>query len=246
MGRLSDKYYDLVERWWYGGLSIERMNMTPAQRFRAMIVREAYNRWMQNKQTSPAQMMRNLAAREYPILLFKAENGNELAKAYVDDLNIRPGVERSLTEISNDVALFNHIVALFDTPDEAVEKAKVKDASDWLISEGKKMGEYRSVKAGADLKMQLHGNFEEKDDPSKNAVKGDINITMDVSVIKHDRMNYTPEERRRISRRYGLTDKQVVDLIQNSDGSWQIPEEQPEEQQEPDVFDEQPEKGDGR
>lgn len=246
MSKLSDKYVDLVERWLYGGVNIQSMAMTPSQKYRAMVVYEAYQRWLQDKQIRPLDLMRKLSAREYPVLLMRADNGDAKAQELVDDMRIRPGIGRSLTELSNDVALFNHIVDKFQTPIDAIEKAKVVDASDWLIREGMKMGDSRSVKSGADLKMQLYGNFEEKDDPTANQPKSDINITMDVSVIKPDKQNYTPEERRRIARRYGLTDKQVIDLMQNNDGTWQIPGEQPEEDQQPDVFDFQPEKGDGQ
>ena len=66
----------------------------------------------------------------------------------------------------------------------------------------------------------------------------DIGITDDVSIIKRDRVNYTDEEKRRMARKYGLTDKQVTDLIQSPDGEWQIPDEQPEPEPEKDVFDE--------
>ena len=41
-----------------------------------------------------------------------------------------------------------------------------------------------------------------------------------------------------MARKYGLTDKQVTDLIQSPDGEWQIPDEQPEPEPEKDVFDE--------
>lgn len=246
MSSISDKYYDKVERWLLGGISIERMVMTPAQKFRAMLAYEAYQIWLQDKQIKATDLMRKLAARQYPVLLHKAQQGDQLAQQYVKDMNIKPGVPRTLTEISNDVKLFNHIIDRFNVPTDAIEKAKVVDASDWLIREGMKMGDARSVKSGADLKMALHDNFQQKDDPAASMPKSDINITMDVSVVKHDRINYTPEERKRIARRYGLTDKQVIEMMQNSDGTWQIPDEQPEEEQQPDVFDEQPEKGDGR
>lgn len=240
MSKPSEKYFDKVERWLLGGLKIEKIIMSPDQRFRALLAYEAYQLWIQDKQIRPADIMRRLAAREYPMLLRKAEEGDQRAQEYVDAMKIRPGVPRTPTEISNDVALLNHIIAKFDVPTEAIERAKVQDASDWLIREGMKMGDARSVKSGADLKMQLNNNFQEKENAAEQMPDSDINITGDVSTIKRDRVNYTDEEKKKYARKYGLTDKQVIDMIENSDGSWSMPDEEPEKEPEKDVFDEQP------
>ena len=240
MSKPSEKYFDKVERWLLGGLKIEKIIMSPDQRFRALLAYEAYQLWIQDKQIRPADIMRRLAAREYPMLLRKAEEGDQRAQEYVDAMKIRPGVPRTPTEISNDVALLNHIIAKFDVPTEAIERAKVQDASDWLIREGMKMGDARSVKSGADLKMQLNNNFQEKENAAEQMPDSDINITGDVSTIKRDRVNYTDEEKKKYARKYGLTDKQVIDMIENSDGSWSMPDEEPEKESEKDVFDEQP------
>ena len=240
MSKPSEKYFDKVERWLLGGLKIEKIIMSPDQRFRALLAYQAYQLWIQDKQIRPADIMRRLAAREYPMLLRKAEEGDQRAQEYVDAMKIRPGVPRTPTEISNDVALLNHIIAKFDVPTEAIERAKVQDASDWLIREGMKMGDARSVKSGADLKMQLNNNFQEKENAAEQMPDSDINITGDVSTIKRDRVNYTDEEKKKYARKYGLTDKQVIDMIENSDGSWSMPDEEPEKEPEKDVFDEQP------
>ena len=88
------------------------------------------------------------------------------------------------------------------------------------------------------LKMQLNNNFQEKENAAEQMPESEINITGDVSVVKRDRVNYTDEEKKKFARRYGLTDKQVVDMIQNSEGTWQMPDEQPEPEPEKDIFDE--------
>lgn len=238
MSKPSEKYFDKVERWLLGGITIDKMIMSPDQRFRALLAYEAYQLWLSDKQIRASEVMRRLAAREYPVLLQKAADGDPKAQEYVAAMNIRPGIPRTPTEISNDVALFNHIIGRFDTPTENIERAKVQDASDWLIREGMKMGDPRSVKSGADLKMQLNNNFQEKEDVAGQMPNADINITADVSVVKRDRINYTDEERKKMARRYGLTEKQVIDMIQNADGSWQMPDEAPEPEPERDVFDE--------
>lgn len=235
----SKKYFELVERWILGGLSIDQMAMSADRRFRAMLVYEAYQVWLQDKQIRPSDIIRRIAAREYPFFLRKAEEGNEKAAEYVRVLNIRPNVPRSVTEISNDVALLNYLIGRFDTPIDNIERAKVVDASDWLMREGMKMGDARSVKAGADLKMQLYDNFKDKENPADQMPNMEINITGDVTVIKRDRVNYTDEEKAKMGRKYGLTRKQSIELFQQPDGSWQMPDEQPEQEPEKDVFDEQ-------
>lgn len=204
--------------------------MKPDQRFRAFIAYEAYQIWLQDKQIRPTDIMRRLANREYPTLLLKAQNGDAAAKEYVEALNIRPNVSRTITELANDVAVFNHIVGRFDVPVDNIERAKVQDASDWLIREGMKMGDARSVKSGADIKMALHNNFQEKNDAENQLPVTEINITGDVSVIKRDRANYSDEYKRKLARKYGLTEREVTDMIQSSDGSWQMPAEVEPEQ----------------
>lgn len=236
MSKPSPKYFDLVERWILGGTLIEQMKMSPERRFRALLAYEAYQIWLQDKQIRPTDIMRRLAAREYPLLLKKASEGNAAAQEYVTALNIRPNVPRTITEISNDVALFNHLVGHFNTPAENIERAKVQDASDWLIRTGMKTGDARAVKSGADIKMELYDNFREKESPTDQMPSGEINITGDVSVIKRDRINYTEDERKKFARKYGLSDRQAVELIQGADGSWQMPDENQDPEPDPDVF----------
>ena len=124
MSKPSEKYFDKVERWLLGGITIDKMIMSPDQRFRALLAYEAYKIWLQDKQIRPTDIMRRIAAREYPVLLQKAAAGDSKAIEYVDAMNIRPGIPRTPTEISNDVALFNHIIGRFDVPTENIEKAK--------------------------------------------------------------------------------------------------------------------------
>lgn len=236
MSKPSQNYLDKVERWLLGGVSIRQMVMSADQKFRARLAYEAYQIWLQDKQIKPTDIMRRLAAREYPILLQRAAEGNAEAQEYVDAMRVRPGVPRTFTEISNDVAVFNWLIGRFDTPIENIEKAKVLDASDWLIREGMKMGDSRSVKSGADIKMQLHNNFQEKEDVTDQMPNTEINITGDVTIIKSDRASLTPEERRALGRRFGVTDKEYSEMVQQEDGSWQMADEQSEEEQPADIF----------
>lgn len=236
MSKPSQNYLDKVERWLLGGVSIRQMVMSADQKFRARLAYEAYQIWLQDKQIKPTDIMRRLAAREYPMLLQRAAEGNAEAQEYVDAMRVRPGVPRTITEISNDVSVFNWLIGRFDTPIENIEKAKVLDASDWLIREGMKMGDSRSVKSGAEIKMQLHNNFQEKEDVTDQMPNTEINITGDVTIIKSDRVSLTPEERRALGRRFGVTDKEYSEMVQQEDGSWQMADEQPEEEQTADIF----------
>ena len=235
--KLSTKFLDKVERWILGGVDIAKMAMSPDQKYRAMVAYEAYQVWLQNHQIKTMELVRNISNRNYPVLLQKAKDGDETAQEMVRVMGVRPDVPRSISNLSNDVSLLNHIIARFDVEQTAIEKAKVQDASDWLIREGMKMGDARAVKSGADIKMTLHGNFSEKLDAESQLPAVEINITGDVSVIKRDRINYTAEEKKRMARRYGLTEKEVVEMIQGTDGTWQMPTDNAEpEQEEPDYF----------
>ena len=115
-----------------------------------------------------------------------------------------------------------------------IEKAKVIDASDWLIEEGMKSGNDRAVKNGADLKMKLHKDFDEREQGFDNLASTDVNITADVSVVKPDRTNYTEEQKREFAKRFGLPDKEVDELIRNSDGVYETAPIEVEEER--DIF----------
>ncbi len=236
MSKPSSNYLEKVERWILGGIDINKMIMKPEQRYRAVAAYEAYQIWLQDKQIRPMDIMRRIANREYPALLHKAEEGNPQAIEYVEALHIKRDVPRTITELSNDVAVFNHLVGRFDVAIDNIEKAKVQDASDWLITQGMKTGDARAVKSGADIKMQLHNNFQERNDAENQLPVTEINITGDVSVIKRDRINYSDEEKRRLARKYGMTDKEAAEMIETSDGTWQMAGEQEEEEKAPDFF----------
>ena len=236
MSQVSQAFYDKIERWMLGGLDINRMSMSDDQKYRAMVVYEAYHEWLTNKQIVPTRVMRNISARNYPVLLQKARSGDERAITMVKAMNIREGVQRTPTEISNDVAALNWLIGRIDVDTTNIEKAKVLDASDWLISEGQKMGNITAVAAGANLKMKMNNDFKEDKNEADKMPMMEINITGDVSVIKRDRVNYTDEERKRIARKYGLSEKQVINMIQDSNGTWQMPSEEGDKPNEKDIY----------
>lgn len=224
MSKPSQEYLTKVEKWLVGGHELKRMNMSLVQKFRARVCYEGYQVWLQDKQIQPQSLMRRIAQREYSILLQRAKEGDTEARQYVDALGIKDGVPRTISEISNDVYLLNWLVDRFSQRNNAIEREKTVDASDWLIREGKKMGDTKAVKSGADLKMELYGGFKEADDAASQLPNTNPNITGDVTIVKSDGVNYTEEEIKKLARQYGLTQKEVHEMIQNEDGVYVEPD----------------------
>ena len=83
---------------------------------------------------------------------------------------------------------------------------------------------------------ELNNDFKEDKNEADKMPLMEINITGDVSVIKRDRVNYTDEERKRIARKYGLSEKQVINMIQDSNGTWQMPSEEGDKPKEKDIY----------
>ena len=235
----SPDYLDKIKKWIDGGLQIEHMSMTPAQKFRGMMCLQAYHLWMQNKQVKIRQVMVNIAKKQYIMLCRSAEIGNEDAIEMCRSLGIEGKniPMRSPAEISNDVYTFNHVMAMYDEADDFIEKSKVLDGSDWLISEGMKRGDPRSVKSGIDTKMTLFHNFDGKENPAEQMPNTMINITGDVGVIKSDRANYTDEEKIKMAKRFGLSMDSIKEMKEREDGTYiEYPGE--EKEKEKDVFEE--------
>ena len=218
--KVSDRYLDKVDKFIFGGQAIQHMAMTEEQKLRTLIAYEAYQVWMSNKQIRPMDLCKRISARIYSDMLTRAEHDPHY-RDLCAKLSIQPGKPRDYQRLSNDVQTLDHIIGRFNAPTVNIEKAKVIDASDWLIEEGMKSGNDRAVKNGADLKMKLHKDFDEQAQGFDNLANTDVNITADVSVVKPDRTNYTDEQKREFARRFGLPDKEVDELIRNSDGVYE-------------------------
>lgn len=232
--KVSDNYLSVVDKFIFSGVPIQHMRMTEEQKLRTLIAYEAYQVWMTNKQIRPMDLCKRISSRIYSDMLLRAESDPkymELCKS----LKIRPGVPRDYQRLCNDVQTLDHIIGRFSNPTVNIEKAKVIDSSDWLIEEGMKRGNENSVKSGAELKMKLYNNFDERESGYDNIANTDINITGDISVVKPDRKNYTEEQKREYAKRFGLPDKEVEELIRNSDGVYEF-SGQVEEEEENDIF----------
>lgn len=233
--KVGDKYLSIVEKFIFSGCSIRHMNMTEEQKLRTMIVYEAYQIWITDKQIRPMDICRRISARIYADMLMRAEK-DPAYKELCEKLKIRPGVPRDYSRLSNDVQTLDHIVGRFNAPTVNIERAKVVDASDWLIEEGKKSGSERSVSKGAELKMKLNKDFDENEQGYDNMANMDVNITGDVSVIKFDRQNYTEEEKSSFAKRIGIPEKEVEELIENAEGMYETAVMDSDDEEAPDLF----------
>ena len=224
MSQPSKEFLAQIEKWLLGGITLQRMHMSLVQKFRARITYEAFQVWMQDKQIRPANLMRQLAARDYEQLLDSAAKGDEEAKQYVEALHIQRDIPRTMTEISNDVYVFNWMVGRFSTSESHINRAKYQDAADWLIRTGMQMGGREGISAvdkGAEKLRALENDFKEQENLAENMASLDVQITGDVSVIKSDRVNYTEEQKKKLAEKYHLTPTEVRDMIQNEDGIYE-------------------------
>ena len=234
MSQPSPTYLDRVRRWIVGGLDIESMNMRLDQKFRALLVHEAYAYWLQDKVAAPRTIITSLARKHYQLYLQQARLGNEDAKMYVDALHITEGVDRSYNEISNDIYLFNYMVGELAVPMQHIHKQVFTDGAMWLIRHGMNTGDGRDVERGLIKLAMINNNFKDDENPQDQMPNTNINITGDVSIIKPDKQSLPDAEKERLRKKYGLTTKELAQQMEEIDGVWQ-----PVEQEETsDVFDE--------
>lgn len=234
MSQPSKIYLDRVRRWLVGGIDIEAMNMRLDQKFRALLVHEAYVYWLQDKMTAPRVIITKLARKHYRIYLEEAATGNQSAQLYVDALHIRNGEDRTYNEISNDIFVFNYLVGLLAVPMKNVHKQVYTDGAMWLIRHGMNTGDGRDVDKGLDKLSRINNDFKDDENPVDQMPNTNINITGDVSIIKPDKQSLSDEEKERLRKKYGLTSKELAQQMEEIDGVWQPVEEEDM----PDVFDE--------
>lgn len=221
----SQKYLNTLEKVLYNGISIDSANMDVAQKMRTKIVYEAYTRWLQDKQIDARDLIRRISQREYQMALLRAREGDEMAQEYCRACNITDGKLRSPFEISNDVAAFNHIVSYLSVDQSALYKMKALDGADFLVREGKKMGNMNAVNQGVTHMRELFNNFDDKQTAADQLPDTNIRITLDVGVIKPDRVNYTEEEKRAYGKKYGITQREYAEFQEVND-DWAIEDDQ--------------------
>ena len=237
MSQPSPAYCNKVERWILGGIPLEHMDMRPDQKFRAHLVTEVYQYWIASPSIDPRKMLQNFAARNYKFLLEQVKMGNDEAKEVVDALHITENSVRSANEISNDVFLLNYLVGKLSTSKKHIHRLMVEDNATWMQNFGRKTGTWQAVKQANQDWFKLEGDFKEEEDPAKNLdVSAGFDITDDVSVVKADRANYTPEEVAKYEKRFGISKKESAILMEEQDGVYVPAEPDLEPEEEPDIF----------
>ena len=217
MSQLTQNTLARIDKWLSNGVSLETMFPKLEQRYRMQLCKEFYTRWVQNKDIDPRTTCRNIARRDYEMFLNQAGQGNQEAQAMV------------ITELNNDVAVCNHIIRFFTTDESPRHKQMYISSAEWLIRTGKMQNNDRSVSKGMDALANIYGNFqEEKDATEEMPDMSRIAITQDVSIVKHDRVNYTDEYKRKMARKYGLTQKDMQEIAEeenlHSVGDGKVPD----------------------
>lgn len=218
MSQLTQNTLQRIDKWLSNGLSMETMFPKQEQRYRMQICAEFYKRWVQNNDIDPRTTCRNIARRDYTLFVNQAGQGNKEAQEMVmalhididEEGNIKP---RTVTELNNDVAVCNHIIRFFQTDESPRHKAMYLSSAEWLIRTGKQQNNDRAVDKGMQALANVYGNFvEDKDATDEMPDMSRIAITQDVSIVKHDRINYTDEYKRKMARKYGLTVKDMQQI----------------------------------
>lgn len=229
MSQPSQNYCNKVERWILGGVPLERMNFRPEQRFRAHLVTEVYQHWIAAPHIDPRKMLQNFSQRDYAFLLKKAREGDAEAQELVEALHITANSTRSANEISNDVYLLNYLVGKLSTSKKHIHRMMYESNIEWMQNFGRKTGTWQAVKQANQDLAKLNNDFKDEENPQDQMPSTNINITGDVSIIKKGRQSLSDEERERLRKKYGLTDKEMSQQLEEINGVWQAPETEEEE-----------------
>ena len=218
MSEITQNTLARIDKWLSYGTSMQTAFPKLEQRYRMQICSEFYKRWVQNNDIDPRTTCRNIARRDYTLFMSQAGQGNKEAQEMVmalhididEEGNIKP---RTVTELNNDVAVCNHIIRFFQTDESPRHKAMYLSSAEWLIRTGKQQNNDRAVDKGMQALANVYGNFvEDKDATDEMPDMSRIAITQDVSIVKHDRINYTDEYKRKMARKYGLTVKDMQQI----------------------------------
>ena len=239
MSQLSQSYVDKVVRWTYGQVDLERMNMTPEQQFRARLCLECYKLFTENPSIPVRKIVKNIAARDYKNLFAQADLGNESAREMIAALGICRNEEtgvvstRSETNLSNDIWLINQLVARLNVSKKHIHKAMFEDNISWMMNYGRKTGTWQAVKQANQDLAKINNDFKDDEDPQEQMPNTNINITGDVSVVKSDRHSLEPDEVDKLRKKYGLTEKELAQEMEEINGVWQPVDD---DEEKPDIF----------
>ena len=239
MSQPSTTYVSKVVSWATSGVELAKVFPNIEQQFRARLCLECYKLFSENTAVPIRKLVKNIAARDYRMLVDQARLGNEESKAMVQALGITQDPEtgaitvRSETNISNDIWVVNQLLARLNVSKKYIHKAMFEDNISWMMNYGRKTGTWQAVKQANQDLAKINNDFKDDDDPQEQMPNTDINITGDVSIIKAGRQSMSDEEREKLRRKYGLTEKELAQEMEEINGIWQ-----PVEEEEKDVFEE--------
>jgi hypothetical protein len=215
-------------------VELDKMHMSLDQKFRARLCLECYRLFTENPAVPVRTIVKNIARRDYRTLADNARLGNEEAAEMMQALGISVNPDtgaisvRSETNLSNDIWLVNQLVARLNVSKKHIHKAMFEDNISWMMNYGRKTGTWQAVKQANQDLAKINNDFKDDDDPQEQMPNTNINITGDVSVVKSDRQSLSDEEREKLRRKYGLTEKELTQELEEINGVWQAPEEEEE------------------
>ena len=221
-------------RWSTSGVELDKMHMSLDQKFRARLCLECYRLFTENPAVPVRTIVKNIARRDYRTLADNARLGNQEAVEMMQALGISVNPEtgaisvRSETNLSNDIWLVNQLVARLNVSKKHIHKAMFEDNISWMMNYGRKTGTWQAVKQANQDLAKINNDFKDDEDPQEQMPNTNINITGDVSVVKSDRQSLSDEEREKLRKRYGLTEKELTQELEEINGVWQAPEEEEE------------------
>ena len=234
MSHPSPAYVGKVVSWATSGVELSKVFTNMEQQFRARLCLECYRLFSENTSTPIRKLVKNVAARDYRMLLDQARLGNEEASAMIaalgimEDPNTGAITTRSETNISNDIWVVDQLLSRLNVSKKYIHKAMFEDNISWMMNYGRKTGTWQAVKQANQDLAKINNDFKDDDDPQEQMPNTNINITGDVSVVKADRQSLSDEERKKMKKKYGLTDKEMDVQMEEINGMWQPVDEEEE------------------
>jgi hypothetical protein len=223
MSQPSQNFIDKVTRWAYGGLALEQVHFSPAQRFRALLVLDCYHKFMENPTTPVRDIVRRIAMRNYSLLLAKADMGDEESREVCEAVGIRRDKDgnippRKENEIANDIYCVNQLVGRLNVSQQHLDKVLYQTNTRWLSHFGQQTGNVSAIREAQRNLEKMNNDWKDNDNPADALRPGvERNVTNDVSIIKR-KENYTPEEMAAFAKKIGARVEDIQEFIENENG----------------------------
>lgn len=203
---VSSKYLEKVEIHFRDNIPLQHLNMTEEGKKRLLICKEIYMRFVDN----PAINTRQHIHSKYP--------------------------DRSISEISNDIQVLNHILGFMNQSVRNIEKFKVNYMSDKMMRIGDSQGDCDALAKAATIKIKIHqlDQSDSEADEYENVAAMPIAITSDVSVVKPDQANISDERKKELFEKYGAKPAEIIELLETSQGEYEFAHK--DEKSEPDMY----------